>query len=58
MTETKLDELDQIVSPGFKLITKNRLSKRNASSGAVALISEKYKVECLLLTTQNNIPFG
>ena len=28
MTETKLDELDQIAFPGLRLITKNRLFKR------------------------------
>ena len=49
MTETKLDELDQIAFPGFKLITKNRLFKRKASGGVAALISEKVQSRVSLI---------
>ena len=49
MTETKLDELDQIAFPGFKLITENRLFKRKASGGVAALISEKVQSRVSLI---------
>ena len=54
MTESKLDKLDQITFPGFKLITKNRRPQAELPLLSV----KKYKVECLLLTTHNKIPFG
>ena len=50
MTETKLDELDQIAFPGFKLITKNRLFKRKTSGGLAALISAKVQSRVSLIT--------
>ena len=49
MTETKLDELDQIAFSGFKVITKNRLFKRKASGGVAALISEKVQSRVSLI---------
>ena len=49
MTETKLDELDQIAFPGFRLITKNRLFKRKASGGVAALLSEKVQSRVSLI---------
>ena len=41
MTETKLDDIDDLTSPGFKLITKNRKHKKRASGGVAVLIREE-----------------
>ena len=40
ITETKLDSLDDITVPGFRLYTKNRLLKKKSSGGVAALISD------------------
>ena len=40
-TETKLDEIDGLTFPGFKLITKNRKFKKRASGGVAILIREE-----------------
>ena len=37
MTETKLDDIDDLTFPGFKLITKNRKHKKRASGFADVL---------------------
>ena len=58
MKETKLDELEQIAFPGFKLITKYRLFKRKASGGVAALISEKVQSRVPLISnTQQDSPW-
>ena len=41
MTETKLDEIDDLTFPGFTLITKNRKFKKRASGGVAILIREE-----------------
>ena len=41
LTESKMGDLDDILIPGFKLFTKNRLFKRKAAGGVAALVSEK-----------------
>ena len=41
MTETKLDEIDDLTFPGFKLITKKRKFKKRASGGVAILIREE-----------------
>ena len=48
MTETKVDELDQIVLRGFYLLAnKIILFNRKASGGVTALISKKVKSNVL-----------
>ena len=39
--ESKFDDIDVILIPGFKLVSKNRLFNRKASGGVAALVSEK-----------------
>ena len=38
---TKLDSLDDIAVPGFRLYTKNRVFKKKASGGIAALVSDR-----------------
>ena len=40
MTETKLDDIDNLTFPGFRLLTKNRKHKKRPSGGVAVLIRE------------------
>ena len=41
MTETKLDEIDDLTFSGFKLIIKNRKFKKRATGGVAVFIREE-----------------
>ena len=41
LTETKLDEMDSIVIPGFNIFTKNRKLKKRKSGGVALLLNNK-----------------
>ena len=57
MTETKLDEIDDLTFPGFKLITKNRKFKKRVSGGVAILIREEleYIISVLNVEQQDSI---
>ena len=50
MTETKLDEIDDLTFPGFTLITKNGKFKKRASGGVAILIREELESIISVLT--------
>ena len=43
MTETKLDEIDDLIFSGFKLIIKSRKFKKRATGGVTVLIREELR---------------
>ena len=57
MTETKLDDIDDLTFPGFKLITKNRKHKKSASGGVAVLIGEELEpiISVLKVEQQDSI---
>ena len=52
MTETKLDEIDDLTFPGFTLITKNGKFKKRASGGVAILIREELESIISVLTVE------
>ena len=57
LTETKLDNIDDLTFPGFKLITKNRKHKKRASGGVAVLIREELEpiISVLKVEQQDSI---
>ena len=57
MTDTKIDSLDDIAVPGFRLYTKNRVFKKKASGGTAALVSDRINkyVEELEIKQQDTV---
>ena len=57
MTETKLDDIDDLTFPGFKLIAKNRKHKKRASGGVTVLIREELEpiISVLKVEQQDSI---
>ena len=51
LTETKLDELDDVTVPNYKIFTNNRKIKRRASGGVAVLVHNSLSVYITVLDT-------